>query len=184
MRRNRLRPLSAAVIAVLSAMAVSGSGVLAHDRSHGPPERPAAGSLVVTGNVQRTLRLSVADLAAMPDQKTVEVAYHAGTGTEHHTFTGPLLLDVLAAATPTFDTAVKNDELRHYVAVTASDAYQALLAYGELDPAFENKQILLAVTQDGTSLADQGPRLVVPGDAAGGRYVTGIVKVKISKPHR
>jgi hypothetical protein len=73
--------------------------------------------------------------------------------------------------------------LRHgHLSVTASDACQAqaLVAYGELDPAFENEQILPATPQDGVSLADQGPRLV-PGDVAGGRYVTGIVKS--SKPH-
>jgi hypothetical protein len=44
--------------------------------------------------------------------------------------------------------------------------------------------VLLATTQDGVSLADQGPRLVVPGDTAGGRYVTGVVKVRLSKPHQ
>jgi hypothetical protein len=70
------------------------------------------------------------------------------------------------------------------VSVTASDAYQALVAYGEIDPSFEGKQVLLATTQDGVSLADQGPRLVVPGDIAGGRYVTGVVKVRIDKPRR
>jgi hypothetical protein len=185
MRRSRLRPLAVAVIAIVSAMAVSVSGVLAHDPPrHQPPKAPVAGSFVVVGNVQHRLRLTVADLAAMPDQKTVDVTYKAGSGTEHRVFTGPLLLDVLAKAVPSFDPAIKNDKLRHYVSVTASDAYQALVAYGELDPSFENKQILLAVTQDGVSLADQGPRLVVPGDAAGGRYVTGVVKVKLNKPRR
>ena len=182
MRRSRLRPLAVAVIAIVAALAVSVSGVLAHDPPRHKP--PVAGSFVVTGNVQHRLRLSVADLAAMPNQRTVDVTYHAGGGDEHRVFTGPLLVDVLAKAVPNFDPAIKNDKLRHFVSVTASDAYQALVAYGELDPSFENKQILLAVTQDGVSLADQGPRLVVPGDLAGGRYVTGVVKVKINKPHR
>ena len=63
-----------------------------------------------------------------------------------------------------------------------SDGYRALVAYGELDPAFENKQILLAVRQDGVSLAEQGARLVVPGDIAGGRYVTGVSTVRLDKP--
>ena len=143
------------------------------------------GSFVVTGNVEQRLRLSVADLAAMPNQKTVEVTFRAGSGTEHRVFTGPLLLDVLARAVPQFDAAIKNDKLRHYVSATAGfDGYQALVAWGELDPSFENKQILLAVTQDGVSLADQGPRLVVPGDLAGGRYVTGVSRVRIGKPRR
>jgi hypothetical protein len=89
---------------------------------------------------------------------------------------------VLARAVPRFDPAIKNDRLRDFVSVTASDGYQALVAYGEIDPAFENKQVLLATTQDGVSLANQGPRLVLPGDGAGGRYVSGVVQVRIDEP--
>jgi DMSO/TMAO reductase YedYZ molybdopterin-dependent catalytic subunit len=184
MRRSRLAAV--ALLAILSVLALSVAGVLARERDHGSghPQPLPAGTFVVTGNVQQKLRLSVADLAAMPNQQTVDVTYRAGGGTEHHVFTGPLLLDVLARAVPQFDPAIKNDKLRHYVSVTASDSYQALVAYGELDPIFEGKQVLLATTQDGVSLADQGPRLVVPGDIAGGRYVTGVVKVRIDKPRR
>ncbi|MEA2149822.1 MAG: hypothetical protein QOD69_1652 [Solirubrobacteraceae bacterium] len=182
MRRSRL--LTVAFVAIVCALAVSVSGVLARDRPHEGHGAVSVGSFRVTGDVEHALRLSVADLAAMANQQTVDVTYKAGAGTEHHVFTGPLLLDVLDRATPHFDPAIKNDRLRHYVSVTASDAYQALVAYGELDPAFENKQVLLATTQDGASLAGVGPRLVVPGDVAGGRYVTGVVEVRLGKPRR
>jgi hypothetical protein len=91
---------------------------------------------------------------------------------------------VLTSVVPQWDPALKNDKLRYYISVTASDAYQALVAYGEIDPSFENKKVLPAVTQDGVPLTDQGLRLVVPGDIAGGRYVTGVVKVTIDKPRR
>lgn len=181
MRRKRLRPLAIAVTAIVLALAVSVAGVLANTKS---PKAGTAGTFVVNGNVQHKLRLNVSTLAALPNQQTVKVSFRAGGAPEEHTFTGPLLVDVLAKAGPRFDAAIKNDKLRHYVSVTASDAYQALVAYGEIDPSFENKKILLAVTQDGVSLADQGPRLVVPGDGAGGRYVTGVVKVNLDKPGR
>jgi hypothetical protein len=46
------------------------------------------------------------------------------------------------------------------------------------------QEVLLATSQDGASLVDQGPRLVVPGDRAGGRYVTGVAQVRIDKPRR
>jgi len=185
MRRSRLRPFVVAGIAIISTMAMSVAGVLAHDRPDHSTKPQSGGSLVVAGNVAQKLRLSVPDLAAMPNQKTVEVTFRAGDGTEHRIFTGPLLLDVLARAAPQFDPTIKNDSLRHFVSVTAgSDGYRALVAYGELDPSFEDKQILLAVTQDGASLAKQGPRLVVPGDIAGGRYVTGVSTVRLDKPRR
>jgi Oxidoreductase molybdopterin binding domain len=184
MPARRVRPLAVVAIAMVLALAVSVSGVLAHDRGRRGPRALPAGSFVVTGDVQHKLRLSIADLAAMPGQRRVEVTFHAGSSTESHVYTGPLLLDVVTLAAPRFDPAIKNDGPRHYVSVTASDAYQALVAYGEIDSRFENKQVLLAVTQDGASLAGEGPRLVVPGDAAGGRYVTGVVQVRIDKPRR
>jgi DMSO/TMAO reductase YedYZ molybdopterin-dependent catalytic subunit len=182
MRRGRLRTLVIVMTAIVSAMAVSVSGVPAQDRDDAT-RALAPGSFAVTGNVrQPPLRLSVADLAAMPAQQTVTVTYSAAGAPESHVFTGPRLRDVLASAVPKLDPAVKNDKLRHYVSVTASDGYQALVGYGELDPSFENKSILLAVTQDGASLAGQGPRLVVPGDTAGGRYVSDVTSVVLTKP--
>jgi hypothetical protein len=42
--------------------------------------------------------------------------------------------------------------------------------------------VLLATSEDGRSLATDGPRLVVPGDIAGGRYVTNVVRVFLEKP--
>ncbi|HEV7884689.1 MAG TPA: hypothetical protein VGO81_14050 [Solirubrobacteraceae bacterium] len=182
MPARRVRPLAVVAIAMVLALAVSVSGVLAHGRSEHDSGALPAGSFAVTGDVQQKLRLNVADLAAMPGQRRVDVTFHTGASAEHHVYTGPLLLDVVARAAPRLDPAIKNDKLRHYVSVTASDAYQALVAYGEIDPSFENKQVLLAVTQDGASLAGEGPRLVVPGDTAGGRYVTGVVQVRIDKP--
>ncbi|MGD9527603.1 hypothetical protein [Pseudonocardia sp.] len=46
-------------------------------------------------------------------------------------------------------------------------------------PDFGNRGILLAVTQDGADLTR--PRLVVPGDVKGGRYVSDIVQLHITR---
>ncbi|MGH4025668.1 MAG: molybdopterin-dependent oxidoreductase [Pseudonocardiaceae bacterium] len=143
----------------------------------------APGSFAVTGNVAHRLRLGVAGLQALPS-RTVEVTFESGSGVQRHVYTGPRLVDVLALAGPQFDPKIKNDKLRHFVSVTASDGYRALLAYGEIDPDFEGKDVLLATTEDGRSLAAGGPRLVVPGDTHGGRYVTGVVRVFLQKPQR
>jgi hypothetical protein len=68
------------------------------------------------------------------------------------------------------------------VAISATDAYRALVAYGEIDPNFENKDVLLATSEDGRQLDTDGPRLVVvPGDIAGGRYVTNVNRVFLQK---
>jgi hypothetical protein len=88
---------------------------------------------------------------------------------------------VLTQAGPLFDQTIKNDKLRHYVSVSATDGYRALVAYGEIDPGFENKDVLLATSEDGRSLVVDGPRLVVPGDISGGRYVSNVNRVFLEK---
>lgn len=47
-----------------------------------------------------------------------------------------------------------------------------------------NKEVLLATLEDGRSLATDGPRLVVPGDISGGRYVTNANRVFFAKPRQ
>src|SRR5262245_48271185 len=167
--------LALAAIGLLAA----GSGAAVKARSNLKP-----GTIVVDGTVAKRLKLTVADLAALP-QKSLTVTFRSGSVSETHTERGPLLLDVLALAGPTFDPAVKNDKLRHYVDATAWDDYASIVAWGEFDPDFEAKQIILSVEEDGKSLASVGPRLVVPGDIRGGRYVSGVRAITLarSKPH-
>jgi len=88
---------------------------------------------------------------------------------------------VLTFLGPKFDPAGRNDKLRFYASATGSDGYQAIVAWGEFDPTFENKAVLLAFTQDGKSLAGGGPRLVVPGDIRGGRYVSDVVSIRLER---
>jgi len=66
--------------------------------------------------------------------------------------------------------------LRWYAVVTGTDGYQAVIAWGEIAPGFENKSVLVAYAQDGQPLsqADGMARLVVPGDQRGGRYVNNV----------
>jgi hypothetical protein len=69
------------------------------------------GDFLINGKVANPLHLSAAELASLPIQ-TLTVSFKAGTQTEAHTYTGPLLLDVLALAKPNFNAKVKNDKLR------------------------------------------------------------------------
>ena len=78
-----------------------------------------------------------------------------------------------------FDPAVKNDVLAPVVTTTGSDGYRATVAWGEFDPGFEAKKILVALTEDGVALGDAGPRLVVPVDIRGGRYVSDVVSLQL-----
>jgi hypothetical protein len=146
---------------------------------------PAAGPAIATsertvttvdGAVAHPLRLTMDDLRAFP-QRRERVGFLAGGERERHAYRGPLLFDVLAAAEPTFDPGVKNDQLRHAVLVTAMDEYQAVVAWGEIDPGFAGNEVLLAVEEDRHPL--KRPRLVVPGDERGGRYVSDVTTVSL-----
>ena len=79
---------------------------------------------------------------------------------------------------------MKNDVLRKLVSVTGSDGYQVDLSLGELDPAFGDEPILLAYADTDGQLAggDGFARLVVPGDTAGGHYVSNVASLTVLDP--
>jgi len=156
--------------------------LLAPDHARAGASSRPVGSLIITGKIEDRVLLTFDQFEALPlPLQTVTVQFRAGQSEETHTFTGFLLLDVLNHFTPKFDPTVKNDKLRFYVSATGTDDYQAIVAWGEFDPGFENKPILLAVTQDGTSLAAEGIRLVVPDDIRGGRYVSLVDTVRLDR---
>lgn len=143
--------------------------------------RLPAGQILLLGRIARPLRLSVADLATKYPQHTQTVTFSSGSGQQTRTYTGPLLYDVLQAAKPSLRAEVKNDALRYAVVVHASDGYESVVSWGEIDPGFAHTQALLAVTEDGRSLAAEGPRLTAPNDTKGGRYVSGITSVVLAR---
>jgi DMSO/TMAO reductase YedYZ molybdopterin-dependent catalytic subunit len=124
--------------------------------------------------------LTPADLQKFPTE-TVDVSFQGPNGVEKHTFTGVRLQAVVDAAKIQVNASHRSDILCKYVLFTASDGYEALIAYGEIAPNFGEKPILLAWNQDGQPLTGQnGPvRLVVPGDAHGARYATGVVRMEV-----
>src|SRR5262249_18409241 len=180
--RLRLSRLLAALAVLALAVFASASAVASTSAPDLPSLiGPPAGKVLLIGDIDHSRILDVEALRKLP-AKTVDVTFKTGSGVEHHVYVGPLLLDVLTQAGPKFDPGIKNDKLRHFISVSATDGYRVLLAYGEIDPNFENKQVLLATSEDGRPLDVDGPRLVVPGDIAGGRYVFNVNRVFLQKP--
>ncbi|MBK9748062.1 MAG: molybdate ABC transporter substrate-binding protein [Chloroflexi bacterium] len=152
------------------------------------PEVPYAVTLpegntafTVDGQVLNPVTLTVADLTSSFSAQTVDVAYLSGTDTVSTSFTGVPLWQIISAAQPNLNADVRNDRLSTFIVVTAADGYQAVIAWGEIDPEFGNQPILVAYAENGAPIAGgSGPiRLVVPGDARGGRYVSGIVNISL-----
>ncbi len=94
------------------------------------------------------------------------------------TWTGPLLWDVLVAA-HAVDPAKSADAVHLGVHVVGADGWIAVFGLAELSPEFAGKPIQLADQVDGTSIAGQGLRLIVPGENRGGRSVRDVVRIDI-----
>lgn len=142
---------------------------------------PTDGILTVDGQVLNPLALTVEDLQTAFPAHTVEVTYTVNGELLTTTYTGALLWDVMNAAQPNLNADVNGDKLSMYLVVSAVDAYQAVIAWGEIDPALANGAVLLAYAQDDAPIVDEygAVRLVVPTDGSDGRYVSGVMNVSL-----
>jgi len=127
------------------------------------------GDIKLNGAVKDGRTWSVDGLASLPGQQTQEVSF-LGEGMQKSVKgSGVLLYDLLQRAKPKFDAKKKRDALRYAVLVHATDGYATSIAWGEIDPDFANKAILVTVEENGKKLGRPG--LIVPGDKHGGRHI-------------
>ena len=121
--------------------------------------------------------LSRADLEALPHVK-VTASEHSSTPVS---FEGVTLKSVLERAGVTFGESMKGKRLAACLLVEAVDGYQAVIALPELDPAFTDKQVLLAFLRDNKPLAEEeGPyRIVIPDEKRMARWVRQVTTLKI-----
>ncbi|WP_411070286.1 molybdopterin-dependent oxidoreductase [Streptomyces sp. cmx-4-25] len=142
------------------------------------PTPPPAGSFALRGDVVRPATLTVADLRRGWEQHRVEVVFDCATaGPQRHTFTGPLLREVVTVAHPRFDPARRKERSRFLIAVDGGDGHHALLAWAEIDADFGDAPVLLATRMDDRDLDGDGPQLVVPSDRCGARYVSAVTGI-------
>ncbi|MZE52669.1 molybdopterin-dependent oxidoreductase [Streptomyces sp. SID5770] len=121
------------------------------------------------GDVARPVTLAVADLRRGGEQHRAEVVFDCATdGPRRHTFAGPLLREVVAAA-----------RSRFLLAVSGGDGHHALLSWAEIDADFGDAPVLLATRMDDRDLDGDGPQLVVPSDRCGARYVSAVTGIWI-----
>jgi hypothetical protein len=114
------------------------------------------------------------------------VTYFAAGSVVSESFTGVLLWDLLNNAPVNgivTDPTIKNDILHKVIIVTGTDCYQSVFGAGEIDPFFGGSQIIVAYATGGKSLGGAGfARIVVPGDKAGGRFVSNIASIEVRDP--
>jgi len=120
--------------------------------------------------------LARVDIEALPHIKVV--ASVSGTST---TFEGVALEAVLEKAGVEFGQTLKGKRLASCLLVEAADGYRVVIALPELDPAFTDKQVVLAFLKDGKPLDDkEGPyRIVIPDEKRMARWVRQVTTLKI-----
>jgi hypothetical protein len=158
-------------------------------RSLPEPESSGLGGisdqLSLTGGVANPCIVTPETLAALNQSVTESATYVSGAETVTDTYTGVSLWNLVQDAGLLTDPQVKNDLLGFAVVATGSDGYRAVVSLGEIAPSFGNQADLVAYQdtagQLGSGGADGAMRLVVPGDHAGGRYVSNLVGLDVIK---
>jgi len=139
--------------------------------------------LTLSGEVADPGIVTPKTLACLNQSTTETATYTSGTGQVTDTYTGVSLWTLIQDAGLLTDPSVKNDLLHFGVVATGSDGYRAFISLGEIYPASGNQPDLIAFRDTGGQLGPNGPdgalRLIVPGDSAGGRYVSNLVSLQV-----
>ena len=143
-------------------------------------------AVAVTGAVQRPNTYALAELQGLPVH-TMRVSYQTRRGPVQATYTGATLWSVLEHAGLAVPPGTRDPGVRLAVVARGSDGYAVTLSGAELDPRFASgrEPVLVAYAQAGPDggvvpLGSDGfARLVVPGDAAGGRYVANLAGLHV-----
>jgi hypothetical protein len=139
-------------------------------------------SFKISGDVTNRAVFDLNKLERFPPAQA-NVTYFAAGSVVTESFTGVLLWDLLNSPPVNgivTDPNTKNDILHKVVIVTGTDCYQSVFGAGEFDPSFGGSQIMVAYATGGQSLGSAGfARIVVPGDKAGGRFVSNIANVEV-----
>lgn len=148
---------------------------------------PAAGSklddarLIVTGDVDKPLSLSLLDLGGLPRQILKVTNEHEK---KEETYQGVLLAEILKRAGVPQGEALRGPALTMYVRAEGAAGYAAVFALAELDSSVQDSGVLVADTLDGQPIPDKlGPlRLIVPHDKRPARWVRMLHSITVVKP--
>lgn len=129
---------------------------------------PPPGAVRITDG-RRSVTLDARTLSRLP-ATTRTVEFTAGGVPQQHTETGPslALVQLVAGFVPAPSTPVT---------ATGADGYGAVVTNGEA--LLGGRPLLLGLVEDGVVL--DRPRLVVDGDLKGGRYISEVVTLALSR---
>ncbi len=129
------------------------------------PNKPSGSVLQITGAVKNPLSLTANDVASR-NPVTEKVTYESGGVSSTHSYTGVPLLQLLNEAGANVS---GQSSATRYIVAANSEGRQAVISWGELDPAYSGLNIIVAFQENGIALGGGLTRLVMPNDARGGR---------------
>lgn len=137
------------------------------------PTVPADPLKIVFGD--KSSEWTPATLASLP-HKTITV--HNEHTKADETYSGVQLIDLLTQlgvhAQP------RGKDLRLYVVAAGSDGYEAVYAIGEVTPDVNNSIVLVADSENGKALADDGPlKLIATNEKRPARWVRNLVAIRV-----
>jgi hypothetical protein len=120
--------------------------------------------------------LARAEIEALPHVKVT-----TGVSGSSATLEGVSLKALLERAGVGFGESMKGKRLASCLLAEAADGYRVVIALPEIDPAFTDKQVVLAFLKDGKPLdAKEGPyRIVIPDEKRMARWVRQVTTLKI-----
>jgi hypothetical protein len=135
----------------------------------------------VTLKVQTPVHSETLQADALKDLPHKTVTVHNPHTNADETYSGILLIDLLAKEGVAHGHDLRGKGLSEYVVATGSDGYKAVLALAEVDPEFHPGDVIVADTMDGKPIdAKTGPfRLVVTEDKRPARSVHNLVSIEV-----
>jgi hypothetical protein len=145
------------------------------------PQAVADAAIITVVDATGSAKTVTPDLLAQLPAVPVTVSFESEHGARQASFEGPLLWTLLNRL-GAVDVAAAREGVRQTLLISGRDGYTAVLALAEIAPAFEGKQVILAVRMNGELLEPGHFRIVVPGDRRGGRSVRDFSRVEIGQP--
>ncbi len=132
--------------------------------------------LTIQTEVGKQTVLTKADIEALP---TTTVT--TGSSDAPVTFVGVSVKALLEKAGVGFGESLRGKRLASCLLVEAADGYRIVIALPELDPAFTDRQIVLAFLRNGKPLDEkEGPyRIVIPDEKRMARWVRQVTTLRI-----
>ena len=140
------------------------------------PTLASSQQLTIQNEAGKQTVLARADIEALPHVKVT-----AGSSSSLATFEGVPLRAVLEKAGVSFGESIRGKRLASCLLVEAADGYRVVFALPEIDPAFTDKQVIVAFSKDGKPLdAKEGHyRIVIPNEKRMARWVRQVTTMKI-----